>query len=99
MVMGGCSRSEGRGFESQCHILDGQDIFTLIRSKNCNDVCLKRLKINGKEAGICPFCFKKIKIILGFERLWDLTMSNLISIVSALKLGTFIPCVLCQSLR
>ena len=23
VVMGGDSRSEGRGFESQCHILDG----------------------------------------------------------------------------
>ena len=28
VVMGGDSRSEGRGFESQCHILDGHDIFS-----------------------------------------------------------------------
>ena len=32
VVMGGDSRSEGRGFESQCHILDG-DFFTLICCK------------------------------------------------------------------
>ena len=28
MVMGGDSRSEGRGFESRRHILDGNDIFS-----------------------------------------------------------------------
>ena len=28
VVMGGDSRSEGRGFESQCRILDGHDIFS-----------------------------------------------------------------------
>ena len=27
MVMGGDSRSEGRGFESRHHILDGHDFF------------------------------------------------------------------------
>ena len=27
VVMGGDSRTEGRGFESQCRILDGHDIF------------------------------------------------------------------------
>ena len=27
VVMGGDSRSKGRGFESQCWILDGHDIF------------------------------------------------------------------------
>ena len=27
MVMGGDSHSKGREFESQCHILDGHDIF------------------------------------------------------------------------
>ena len=31
--------------------------FTFICCKNCN-VCLKRPKINEKEAGVCPF-FKK----------------------------------------
>ena len=39
--------------------------FTFICCKNCN-VCLKRTKINKKEAGVGPFfkktvCFKKIK--------------------------------------
>ena len=38
---------KGRGFESQCHILDGH-FFTLICSKNCI-VCLKRPKINKKR--------------------------------------------------
>ena len=27
VVLGGDSRSEGCGFESQCHVLDGHDIF------------------------------------------------------------------------
>ena len=56
MVMGGDSRSKGRGFESQHHILDGHfsHIFVV---KICN-VCLKRPKINVKEAGVGPF-FKK----------------------------------------
>ena len=29
--------------------------FTYICCKNCNDVCLKRPKINKKEAGVGPF--------------------------------------------
>ena len=41
MVMGGDSRSEGRLFESWCHILD-RHLFTLICCKNCIDVCLKK---------------------------------------------------------
>ena len=56
MVMGGDSRSKGRGFESRHRILDGH-FFTYICCKNCI-VCLKRLKINEKEAGVGPF-FKK----------------------------------------
>ena len=51
--MGDDSCLRGRGFESQRHILDGQ-VFTLIFSKNCI-VCLKRPKINDKEAGVGPF--------------------------------------------
>ena len=53
MVMGGDSRFEGCGFESQHRILDGQfsQIFVV---KICN-VCLKRPKINEKEAGVGPF--------------------------------------------
>ena len=57
VVMGRDSHSEGRGFESRHRILDGH-FFTYICCKNCNDVCLKRPKINEKEAGVGPF-FKK----------------------------------------
>ena len=53
VVIGGDSRFEGRGFESWRHILDGH-FFTLICCKNCI-VCLKRLKINEKEAMIGTF--------------------------------------------
>ena len=53
MVMGRDSRSEGHGFESQHCILDGH-FFTYICCKNCN-VCLKRPKINKKEARVGPF--------------------------------------------
>ena len=52
--MGGDSSSKSCGFESRHHILDGQ-IFTYICCKNCNDVFLKRPKINKKEAGVGPF--------------------------------------------
>ena len=47
VVMGGDSRSEGHGFESRHRI----HIFVV---KICN-VCLKRPKINEKEARIGPF--------------------------------------------
>ena len=53
MVMGRDSRSEGRGFESWHHILDGH-FFTYICCKNCF-AGLKRPKINEKEAGVGPF--------------------------------------------
>ena len=36
----------------------GWTFFTFICCKNCDDVCLKRPKINEKEAGVGPF-FKK----------------------------------------
>ena len=48
MVMGGDSCSEGCGFESQHHVLDGH-FFTNICCKNCNDDCLKRPKINDER--------------------------------------------------
>ena len=52
VVMGDNSCLKGRGFESRRRILDGHlDIFTFICCKNCN-VCLKRPKINKKEAGV-----------------------------------------------
>ena len=59
VVMGRDSHSKGHGFESRHRILDGH-FFTYICCKNCNDVCLKRPKINEKEAAVGPF--KKILI-------------------------------------
>ena len=50
VIMGDNSCREGRGFETQHLILDGH-FYTLICCKNCN-LCLKRPKINEKEAGI-----------------------------------------------
>ena len=47
-----------RRFESQHCILDGH-FFTDICCKNCNDVCLKRLKINKKRPGLAYFFYKK----------------------------------------
>ena len=44
VVMGGDSFSKGCGFKSRHHILDRN-----FCCKNCNDVCLKRPKINGKR--------------------------------------------------
>ena len=56
--MGRESCSKSRGFESRHCILDGH-FFTYICCKNCNDVCLKRPKINEREAGVGPFFKKK----------------------------------------
>ena len=53
MVMGGDSCFKGRGLESQHHILDGH--FSHIFVVNICNVCLKRPKINEKEAGDGPF--------------------------------------------
>ena len=62
LVMGGGSCSKGRGFESGHRIPDGHDIFScMICCKNCNDVCLKRPKINQKEGGFGPFFLKKTR--------------------------------------
>ena len=47
------SCSKGCGFEYRRRILDGH-FFTLICCKNCI-VCLKRPKINEKDAGVGPF--------------------------------------------
>ena len=58
--MGGDSYSKVYGFNSQHRILDGH-FFTYICCKNCNDVCLKRPKINDKRSGVCPF--KKRKFV------------------------------------
>ena len=65
MVIGRDSRSEGRRFEYRYCILDGH-FFTYF--KNCNDVCLKRPKINEKEAGVGHF----ERIQLGFGKILNL---------------------------
>ena len=57
MVMGDNSCSKGCGFKSRHRILDGH-FFTLICCRDCT-VCLKRSKINEKEAGVRPFFKKK----------------------------------------
>ena len=64
MVMGRDSHSEGHGFESRHHILDGH-FFTYICCKNCN-VCLKRPKLNEKEAGVGPY--KKHFYVKGYNK-------------------------------
>ena len=61
MVTEDNSCSRGCEFESQRCMLHAVDIFfTLICCKNCNDVCLKRPKINEKEAGVAKFFKTKI---------------------------------------
>ena len=45
--------------------------FTLICCKNCNNVCLKRPKINEKESRVGPFFFKKtISYISNEKHIW-----------------------------
>ena len=58
--MGDNSCLRGHGFKSQCRILDA-----LICWKNCI-VCLKRLKINVKEAGVGPLSMEELRILLRF---------------------------------
>ena len=60
VVMGRDSRSKGSGFESQYRILDGH-FFTYICCKNCN-ICLKRTKINEKEAGVGTYLKKTFSL-------------------------------------
>ena len=66
MVTGRASHSEGRGFESQHHIQDGH-FFTKICCKNCDDVYLKRPKINKKEAGVGTLFLKKNSLFTGLK--------------------------------
>ena len=69
MVMRRDSCSKCCGFESPHRILDAH-FFTYICCKNCN-VCLKRSKINEKEAGVGPFFLKKdVKILNILHRGW-----------------------------
>ena len=60
MVMGGDSRSKGHVLESR-RWMDIWTFFTLICGKNCI-VCLKRPKINEKEAGVGPFLKKPFEL-------------------------------------
>ena len=70
MVMGDDSYSRGCGFESRCRILDGH-FFTFICCKNCI-VCLKRPKINKKEAGVGPFLkLHTHDILVGTKLIWQ----------------------------
>ena len=59
VVMGGDSCSKGCEFESRHRILDGH-FFTNICRNNCNDVRLKRPKINERGRG-WPNFLKKIE--------------------------------------
>ena len=61
VVMGGDSRSEGHGFESST--IYWMDIFSHIFVVKICNVCLKRPKINKKEARIGPFFKKNLNTI------------------------------------
>ena len=58
MVMGDNSCLRVHGFESQHGILDGH-FFALLCCINCI-VCLKRPKINEKEAGVGPLKISRV---------------------------------------
>ena len=58
MVMGGDSRCEGRGFESQCRLQEGH-YFTSICCKIVVMFFLKKTQYKRKEAGVGQFFFKK----------------------------------------
>ena len=63
VVMGRDSHSKGHGFESWHHLLDGH-FFTYI----CCNLCLKRPKMNEKEAGVGPFKKKNtLKRFIAFK--------------------------------
>ena len=47
----------------------GWTFFTFICCKNCNDVCLKRLKMNEKEAAVGPFL--KNTILDEIRTVWE----------------------------
>ena len=75
MVMGEDSCSKDHEFEYRCHILYGHlFFFTLICCKSCI-VCLKRPKINKKEARVGLF-IKKNKVQVNCTSLWDIVMTH-----------------------
>ena len=55
MVMGDDSYSRGCGFESRHCILDEHDIFSHLFVVKNGIICLKRPKIDEKEAGVGQF--------------------------------------------
>ena len=82
VVMGDNSCSKGRGFESQWYCHTGWTFltfFTLICCKNCI-VCLKRPKMNEKEAGVGPF-LKRVP-----KELWS-TFAALLAWVQCYHMG------------
>ena len=70
VVMGGDSRSKGRGFESRRLIPDGLDIFSHWFDVKIVLFVWKRLKINEKEAGDGPFFLKKRNSVLTDKKIW-----------------------------
>ena len=57
--MGGDSCSKGREFPTP---YTGWTFFTFICCKNCNAVCLKKPKINEKEAGLAHFLLNRQRV-------------------------------------
>ena len=83
------SCSKGCGFESRCRILD-EHYFTLICCKNCI-VCLKRPKINEKEAGVGPF-FEKTPLLsnsLNLSTIFLVSISLYIFLLTFVSLFSF----------
>ena len=72
MVMGDDSCLKGHGFKSQ-HIILDEHYFASICCKNWI-VCLKRLKINEKEARVGPFFKIKFRINLCSAELEAISM-------------------------
>ena len=68
--MGGDSCFKGHGFKSQHCTLDGH-YFTFICCKNCNDVCLKRPKINDKRGRGWPIFQKNCHFLPRHDAMTD----------------------------
>ena len=75
MVMGRDSHTKGHGFDSQHRILDGH-FSHLFCCKNCNYVCLKRSKINEKEAKVGPFLRTCRAFLYGLKRKYNIMSSH-----------------------
>ena len=62
VVVGGNLCSEGHGFESRHCILDGHFAHIFVVKHDCNDVCLKRPKINDERGRGWPIFIKTIAV-------------------------------------